>query len=143
MIATAAALASVGRAQRPEPTAALTPANESRLVAQPPIRDAEPSNAERDSAWARANQARGLAAKEYLDERATPTGHPAAGKESRERHWTAADHSRWRRLALATPDVPRFASAARLTSVRSAGARGQNGPVPSPAATHRRQARVR
>ncbi|WP_204031951.1 hypothetical protein [Micromonospora qiuiae] len=67
------------------------------------------ASAAHDRAWARANQARGLAAKEYLDDRATPSGHPAAAKESHERHRTAADHSRWRRLALATPAVSRLA----------------------------------
>ncbi|TCB96791.1 hypothetical protein E0H26_14325 [Micromonospora zingiberis] len=105
---------------------------------QPQVQDTDAHGAERDRAWARANQARGLAAKEYLDDRATPTGHPAAAKESRERYWTAADHSRWRRLALAAPATPRFTSAARLTSVRSAGARSQPGLLPTSTASRRR-----
>ncbi|WP_147376180.1 hypothetical protein [Micromonospora radicis] len=107
---------------------------------QPQVRDIDGRTAERDRAWARANQARGLAAKEYLDDRATPTGHAAAAKESHERHWTAADHSRWRRLALAAPAGPRFAPAARLTSVRNAGGRSRTGLLPSPAVPRRRRA---
>ncbi|WP_433533057.1 hypothetical protein ACQPYA_14230 [Micromonospora sp. CA-263727] len=133
-VAQAAALASVGRA----------PADERPSVAQPRLQDVDALNAERNRAWGRANQARGLAAKEYLDDRATPTGHPAAEKESRERNWTTADHSRWRRLALAAQDGPPLAAAARLTSVRGTGAKSQPAALPSPVGSRRRpQARSR
>lgn len=99
-------------------------------VDQPQLRQADALSSERDRAWGRVNQARGLAAKEYLDHRATPADHPAAPTESQERNWTAADHARWRRLALAAESGPGNTTAARLTSVRGVGARSR--PVAPP-----------
>ncbi|MEV6814597.1 hypothetical protein [Micromonospora sp. NPDC051296] len=128
-VALAAALTSVRRG----------PADQSRWVDQTQVRDTDAHSAERDRAWRRANHARGLAAKEYLDHRATPADHPAAAMESHERTWTAADHSRWRRLALTAQDGSRFATAARLSSVRSVGARSQPAPLPSLGGPRRRQ----
>ncbi|MFV2099669.1 hypothetical protein [Micromonospora sp. LOL_024] len=141
-VARAAALSSVRREPRAD-TAATSTTDEIQWMRQPPTRATETPDAEPVRAWARANQARSLAAKEHLDERATPAAHPAAGKEHRERHWTAADHSRWRRLALAAPETPRFASAARLTSVRSVRPVSRPGALPPAAAGRRRPARAR
>ncbi|BCJ62026.1 hypothetical protein [Micromonospora endophytica] len=128
-VALAAALASVRRA----------PVGR-RWAEQPWAWAADSRSADRDRALSRANQAGALAAKEYLDHRATPAGHPAYEKERQERNWTSAEYSRLRRAALAGP---RVTFAAQLTSVRGAGRVGRPAVPPRLGTPRRRRARTR
>ncbi|WP_341720751.1 hypothetical protein QQG74_14210 [Micromonospora sp. FIMYZ51] len=129
-VSLAAALASVRR----------VPTAQTSWVDQRPVRTTEPPGIEVDNAFSRANRAGALAAKEYLDHRATPAGHQAYEKERQERNWTRVEHSRLRGAALAGQ---RVATAAHLTSVRGVGRAGRPVSLPTLGSPRRRQVRAR